>query len=200
MSALNFRAVHEAAHATAAYVTGAATVHSMSVNEHGGATAALFDATVELRLILITTLAGYVGELLVVGTADVRQSFIDFEAAARCGLVIAANEELDSPHLSAAPNREALTAAVMRPTEADIKDGIQRITARRTARAEALVREAQEEACSLISKNIIVVRTLAVALEGFSFLSEEHVAALLEDGRRRQEEDSRRIGGNRREA
>jgi hypothetical protein len=200
VSALDFRAVHEAAHATAAHVTGAATVHSMSVNEHGGATAALFGLTVKLRPVLITMVAGHVGERLIIGTADPRQSFIDFEAAARCGLVIAANEELDSPHLSAAPNREALTAAVMRPTEADIKDGIQRITARRTARAEALVREAQEEARSLIASHLCVVRVLALALSRYQFLDELLVVALLAEGMERQHEDDRRIGEKRRGA
>jgi hypothetical protein len=144
--------------------------------------------------------AGHVGELLVMGTADARQSFIDFEAAARCGLVIAANEELDSPRQSAAPTREALTAAVMRPTESDIAAGVQRITARRTARAEALVKGAQEEARTLIAAHLCVVRVLAHALSRYQFLDEQHVAALLVEGIERQRADDRRYGGRRKEA
>ncbi len=197
---LDYRAVHESAHCVIASLTGAGIVHSATIGAHGGMTALAFDGRAGLRAVVLTLLAGLEGEELLVGTADPRGSIVDLTNAYRIALEIAADEEHAATPKTAGramrfPPEPAMAAARLETLPAaDVRAGVSRLVARRTARAEVLVQEARAEVRTLLSRSLCVVRVLAAALEGFQHLDEQHVAALLAEGRRRQTKDDARFG------
>lgn len=200
---LNPTAIHEGGHCTVGLLTGC-TVTSASLHSDGGG-ATRFEGRRSHRKGVLTCLAGYEAEKLLLGAADisVARSAKDFRQAAEHALAVAmtsdhvrairrANEAASRGEPSEPAEPSTLHTLPKRVLDALIKERVEALYARRAARASRIIDAAEVAVRDLLRANRCVLRTIATRLEQVGELGEDELLALFREGQRRQIEDDRR--------
>jgi Peptidase M50B-like len=188
-------ALHESGHIVAAFCLGL-LVRSATVRENHSGLTQIFGAPWPLT---ISAWGGIVTERLILAPEEIDESRSRFDMAhakerARSFVQWSESRRVirrlgPPPEPAARVESPALDAAGRADVQALVTQIGEKLRPHREARVLRLVALAERKAHEHLSRNLVTVRTVAVALAGYGFLDGEQLEELFHEGRRRQVED-----------